>query len=102
MAVTTEATLPEYVGEARKVNSKVHMCPLKPEKAMPTTIDGEPAVLEETHCPVRVGVFAMSATVIHKGMAFTFFTYTNVPGSEAETFTRDWFEGLLPLISFDV
>jgi hypothetical protein len=102
LAVPTEATLQEYVDEFRKANSKVHMCPLKPEKTKPTTIGGEPAILEETHCPAQVGVFSITATVIHNGTASTFFTYTLVPGSEAETFTRSWFEGLLPLISFDV
>jgi hypothetical protein len=102
VAVPTQATLQEYLDEFRRANSKIHRCPLKPEKTEPTTIGGEPAILEEIHCPAQAGVFAISATVIHNGTASTFFTYTVVPGSEAETFTRNWFEGLLPLISFEV
>jgi hypothetical protein len=102
MAAPTEATLQEYVDEYRKANSKAHQCPMKPEKTEPTTIGGEPAILDETHCPTQVGAFSITATVIHDGTASTFFTYTTVQGSEAEAFTRNWFEGLLPLISFDV
>jgi hypothetical protein len=45
-----------------------------------------------------VGPYAIIAIVIHAGTAYSFFTYSTVPGSEA--FTRAWFVGLLPLISF--
>jgi hypothetical protein len=37
--------------------------------------------------------------VIHDGIAYSFFTYSTAPGSEA--FTRNWFQELLPLISFE-
>ena len=64
----------------------------------PTTISGEPAILDEIHCPDPAGVFALSSTVIHAGMVYAFFTFDQ-PGKEAEM--RIWFASLLQTISFD-
>jgi hypothetical protein len=99
VAEPTDATLEEYVAASRKANSKGHPCPLEPEKTRSTTVGGEPATLDETHCPARVGPYAINVIVIHDGIAHSFFTYTTVAGGEA--FTRNWFEDLIPLISFD-
>jgi hypothetical protein len=99
VAEPTAATLEEYVAASRKANAKVHPCPVRPEKTGSTTVGGELATLDETHCPARVGPYAISAIVIHAGSAYSFFTYSTVPGSEA--FTRNWFGSLLKFISFD-
>ena len=100
LAEPTDATLEEYVAASRKANAKVHPCPAKPENTSQTTVGGEPATLDETHCPAKVGPYAISAIVVHAGTAYSFFTYSTAPGSEG--FTRGWFTDLLPLISFDV
>jgi hypothetical protein len=99
LAEPTDATLAEYVAASRKANAKGHPCPPKPEKSHQTTVGGEPATVDETHCPADVGPYAINAIVFHAGTAYSFFTYSTVPGSEA--FTRNWFQDLLPLISFD-
>jgi hypothetical protein len=98
VAEPTDATLEEYVAASRKANAEGHPCPPKPEATRSITVGGDPATLDEIHCPARVGPFAISVVVIHDGIAHSFFTYTTVSGAEA--FTRNWFEGLLPLISF--
>lgn len=101
MAAPTTATLDEAVASARAAAhaSPYHPCPAAPEVTRPTTISGEPAILDEIHCPDPAGVFALSATVIHAGMVYAFFTFDQ-PGKEAEM--RIWFASLLQTISFDV
>jgi hypothetical protein len=42
-------------------------------------------------------VFALSATTIHDGQVYVFFTYDQ-PGKEAEM--RNWFGSLLQAVSF--
>ena len=100
MAAPTTATLDEAVASARAAAhaSLYHPCPAAPEATRPTTISGEPAILDEIHCPDPAGVFALSSTVIHAGMVYAFFTFDQ-PGKEAEM--RIWFASLLQTISFD-
>jgi hypothetical protein len=89
----TKATLKRFVAKARRTNAQLRGCPAKPEKTESTTIDGEPATIDELHC----GVFALSATTIHDGQVYVFFTYDQ-PGKEAEM--REWFGSLLQAVSF--
>jgi hypothetical protein len=90
----TKATLKQFVAKGRKTNAQLRGCPEKPEKTESTTIDGERAIIDELHC----GVFALSASTIHDGQVYVFFTYDQ-PGKEAEM--RDWFGSLLQAVSFD-
>ena len=101
MAASTTATLDESVASARAAAhaSTDHPCPAEPEATRPTTVSGEPAIVDEIHCPDPAGVFALSAYVIHAGQAYTFFTFDQ-PGKESEM--RAWFGSLLQTISFDV
>jgi hypothetical protein len=94
-----DATLQEFVTASRAANATAHPCPRKPETTRSTTIGGEPAVLDEMHCPVPGGPFTMTAFVVHDGHVNVFFTYSVAPGSEA--FTRAWFEPFLMGISFE-
>jgi hypothetical protein len=89
----TDATLKRIVAKGRKTNAQLRGCPAKPEKAEATTIDGEPAIIDELHC----GVFALSANTIHDGQVYVFFTYDQ-PGKEAEM--RAWFRSLVKAVSF--
>ena len=89
----TNDTLKEFVAKGRKANAHLRGCPSKPEKTETTTIDGEPAIIDELHC----GVFALSASTIHDGQVYVFFTYDQ-PGKEAEM--RDWFRSLVSAVSF--
>ena len=92
-AGSTDDTLKRFVAKGRKTNAQVRGCPSKPEKTETTTIDGEPAIVDELHC----GVFALSASTIHDGQVYVFFTYDQ-PGKEAEM--REWFGSLLQAVSF--
>ncbi len=92
-AGTTKATLKSFVAKGRRTNAQQRGCPAKPEKTESTTIDGEPAIIDELHC----GVFALSATTIHDGHVYVFFTYDQ-PGKEAEM--RRWFRSLVKAVSF--
>jgi hypothetical protein len=89
----TKATLKEFVAKGRRTNAQLRGCPAKPEKTESTTIDGEPAIIDELHC----GVFALSASTIHDGQVYVFFTYDQ-PGKEAEM--REWFRSLVEAVSF--
>jgi hypothetical protein len=89
----TNDTLKRFVAQGRKTNAQLRGCPSKPEKTEKTTIDGEPAIIDELHC----GVFALSASTIHDGQVYVFFTYDQ-PGKEAEM--RDWFRTLVGAVSF--
>ena len=89
----TSDTLKKFVAQGRKTNAQLRGCPSKPEKTENTTIDGEPAIIDELHC----GVFALSASTIHDGEVYVFFTYDQ-PGKEAEM--RDWFRALVSAVSF--
>jgi hypothetical protein len=89
----TKATLKRFVAKGRTTNAQVRNCPAKPEKTESTTIDGEPAIIDELHC----GVFALSASTIHNGRVYVFFTYDQ-PGKEAEM--RKWFHSLVKEVSF--
>ena len=88
-----KATLKRIVAKARRTNAQLRGCPSKPEKTESTTIDGEPAIIDELHC----GVFALSATAIHDGHVYVFFTYDQ-PGKEAAM--RAWFRSLVKDVSF--
>ena len=89
----TSDTLKKFVAQGRKTNAQLRGCPSKPEKTENATIDGEPAIIDELHC----GVFALSASTIHDGEVYVFFTYDQ-PGKEAEM--RDWFRALVSAVSF--
>jgi hypothetical protein len=92
----TKTTLKKFVAASRKANAALRQCRVKPEKTGTTTIGGEPAILDETHCN---GVFALNASVIHAGRVVVFFTYDQ-PGKEAAM--RVWFRSLFKFVSFDV
>jgi hypothetical protein len=92
-AAPTNAKLESLVAKARRMNADLRGCPKKPEKTESTTIGGERAILDEVHC----GVFALSATTVHDGKVYVFFTYDQ-PGKEAEM--RDWFRSLVKDVSF--
>ena len=97
--VPTTATLDEYVAAQRAVKEPDHPCPESPEATASITIAGEPAVLDEMHCPSDgSGVFVLAAFVVHDGRANNFVTYAR-SGKESEM--RAWFGSLLQTISFD-
>jgi hypothetical protein len=95
----TKAGLRKFTAVSRAANAKAHPCPKKPEKTGSTTIGGEPAILDEMHCPPGTGVFALTAFVIHAGHVYVFGTYEQ-PGHEAVM--RAWFDSFLRDVSFDV
>jgi hypothetical protein len=90
----TTATLGEFVAASRASNAAARGCPEIPSKTEPISVSGEPGILDEVVC----GVFAISATVIHTGRAYVFFTYDQ-PGKEDEM--RVWFGALLDTVAFD-
>jgi hypothetical protein len=93
----TKDTLKKVVANFRVTDSKVHPCPVKPEASRRTTIDGEPAIVDEEHCPAGGGPFVLQAFTTHAGQLYVFFTYDQ-PGKEAEM--RKWFGSLLQDVSF--
>jgi hypothetical protein len=96
--VPTTATLDEYVAAQRAVKEPDHPCPEGPEATASITIGGEPAVLDEMHCPPDgSGVFVLAAFVLHDGRAHNFLTFART-GSEVEM--RLWFGSLLQTITF--
>ena len=94
----TKATLEDSAAASRAANAKVHPCPVNPETTRSVTIDREPAILDQMHCPAKDGVFTLTAFVIHAGRAYVFFTYQQ-PGDEAAM--RVWFGSLLKAVSFN-
>jgi hypothetical protein len=95
--VPTTATLDEYVAAQRAVKEPDHPCPEGPEATAPITIGGEPAVLDEMHCPPDgSGVFVLAAFVVHNGWANNFVTFAR-SGSEVEM--RVWFNSFLESIT---
>lgn len=88
----TTSTLPRVVARSRAVGAKIRPDCVKPEATRTTTIDGEPAIVDEIHCPAKTGVFALNAFVIHDGREYVIFTYDQ-PGDEAGM--RAWFGDLL-------
>ena len=95
--VPTTATLDEYVAAQRAVKEPDHPCPEGPEATASIVIGGEPAVLDEMHCPPDgSGVFVLAAFVVHNGRANNFVTYAR-SGSEVEM--RVWFKSLLESIT---
>jgi hypothetical protein len=96
--VATTATLDEYVAAQRAVKEPTHPCPEGPEATSSMVIGGEPAVLDEMHCPPDgSGVFVLAAFVLHDGRAHNFVTFART-GSEVEM--RVWFASLLQSITF--
>lgn len=96
--VPTTATLDEYVAAQRAVKEPDHPCPEGPEATSSIVIGGEPAVLDEMHCPPDgSGVFVLAAFVLHDGRAHNFVTFART-GSEVEM--RVWFASLLQSITF--
>ncbi len=94
----TGQTLQQFAAAARAAKAKVHPCSAQMPPATTTTVGGAPAVLQQGHCPPPGGPFVISATVVHAGRAYLFFTLSIPPGSEA--FTRHWFLPLLSEIRF--
>ena len=90
----TTSTLDEFVAASRAANAAERSCPEVPTATRRITVAGEPAIVDEVDC----GVFALSASVIHAGRAYAFFTYDQ-PGKEAEM--RAWFDSLLGAVAFD-
>jgi hypothetical protein len=90
----TTVTLDEFVAASRAANAAERSCPEVPAATRRITMAGEPAIVDEVDC----GVFALSATVIHAGRVYAFFTFDQ-PGKEAEM--RAWFDSLLQAVAFD-
>jgi|1186.fasta_scaffold01366_6 hypothetical protein len=99
VSAPTTHTLQASAVALRKTNAKAHPCPKTPEEIHTRRIDGEPAIVDATHCPPSGGVFALNAMVKHNGRIYLFFTYDQ-PGREAAM--RIWFSELLDSVSFDV
>jgi hypothetical protein len=97
----SDAGLQPFVTRFRKASAKVHPCPVKPERTERTTVGGEPAIVDEMHCPASGGPFVTTAFMLHARHAYVVFTYTVITGPEAEAFTRSWFASLLEDISFN-
>ena len=93
----TKDKLKKYVAKFRVTDSNVHPCPVKPEARTRTTIAGEPAIVDEEHCPAGGGPFVLQAFTTHAGHVYVFFTYDQ-PGKEAEM--REWFRSLVKDVSF--
>ncbi len=93
-AAPTTETLDEFVAASRAANTVARGCPTAPADTGPITVAGERGILDEVVC----GVFALSATVMHAGQVYVFFTYDQ-PGKEAEM--REWFAALLQSVAFD-
>ena len=77
LAASTTLTLDAYASASRAAahTSTDHPCPAAPEASATTTVAGEPAILDEIHCPDATGVFALSAYFVHSGRAYTVFTF---------------------------
>jgi hypothetical protein len=90
----TTATLDEFVAASRAANHAARACPEVPAATSSVAIDGETAIVDEVNC----GVFALSATVMHDGRVYAFFTFDQ-PGKEAEM--RAWFGSLIQAVAFD-
>jgi hypothetical protein len=90
----TTATLDEFVAASRAANAAARGCPEVPAATASISVSGETGILDEVVC----GVFALSATVIHAGQVYVFFTYDQ-PGKEDAM--RAWFGSLLDSVAFD-
>ncbi|HEY7003349.1 MAG TPA: hypothetical protein VH281_03630 [Gaiellaceae bacterium] len=93
----TKDALKKFVAKFRVADSKVHPCPVKPEASTRTTIDGEPAIVVEEHCPAGGGPFVLQAFTTHAGQVYVFFTYDQ---SAKEAEMREWFGSLLQGVAF--
>jgi hypothetical protein len=91
----SKATLAKFVARARAMGAKVRPDCAKPEATRAATIDHEPAIVDEVHCPAKTGVFALTASVVHGGRVYVIFTYDQ-PGDEVGM--RAWFGELLKKI----
>ena len=91
----SKATLQKFVSTARATGAQVRPDCAKPEATRATTIDHEPAIVDEIHCPAETGVFALSAFVVHGGRVYVIFTYDQ-PGDEVGM--RAWFGDLIQKI----
>lgn len=92
----TKDTLKKFVAKARVANSKAHPCPINPEATRYATISGEPAIVDEEHCPGAGGPFVLQAFTKHAGHVYVFFTYAP---SGNEPAMRGWFGSLLEAVS---
>jgi hypothetical protein len=90
----TTMTVDEFVAASRAANHAARGCPEIPTATSSITIGGEKAIVDEVDC----GVFALSATVIHAGHVYAFFTFDQ-PGKEAEM--RAWFGSLIQAVTFE-
>jgi hypothetical protein len=90
----TTSSLDDFVSAGRVANAKTHGCPVTPDVTERIIIGGEPAIIDEVDC----GVFALSATAIHAGRVYAFFTFDQ-PGKEDEM--RAWFRSLMQTVAFD-
>jgi hypothetical protein len=90
----TTATLDEFVASARTANANTRGCPETPSATERITIAGEPAIVDEVDC----GVFALSATIVHGGEVYAFFTFDQ-PGKEDEM--RSWFRSMLDAVALE-
>jgi hypothetical protein len=97
-AEATKEDLQQFAARSRAVNATVHPCPAKPQVSTTTTIGGEPAILDQEHCPAPGGPYVITAFVGHGGRAYVFFTYSIPAGTDG--FTRQWFVSFLKDVSF--
>jgi hypothetical protein len=99
LSTPTTMTLDEFAATNRAAAhaNVAYPCPAAPEATGPTAVGGEPAIIDEIHCPDAAGDFVLTAYVIHSGRAYEVFTFDQ-PGHEAAM--RAWFSQFLNTIAF--
>jgi hypothetical protein len=100
LATPTTMTVDEWAAASRAAAhaNTAYPCPAGPSATAPTTVGGEPAILDEIYCPDATGDFALTAYLVHSGHAYDVLTFDE-PGHEAAM--RTWFGELLNTIAFD-
>jgi hypothetical protein len=96
-ATPTRLSLEEFARQARATGKEVRQCPTRLDATKTTTIDGERAIVDETHCPYPAGAFVLTAYAIHDRTAYVFFTFAAKP---SEMSMRRQFAAFLQDVSF--
>ena len=97
-AAPTTLPLDEWTRQARARGRNVRQCPTTLDATNNTVIGGEPAILDQTHCPPGPkGAYVLVAYAIHGGRGYVFFTFdTRTP----ERSTRRGFTAFLRKVAF--
>jgi hypothetical protein len=72
LAGSTTKSLADYAAERDSVGVANNGC-AEPETSAPTTIGGEAALVEATHCPADGGILVLSAFTVQSGIGFGFY-----------------------------